>query len=202
MTVAILGAGRMGAGLARRLAAAGETVALSSRDPAKAAETAKALGGRVKLASSADAVAEADIVILAVGYPDVAKALKSAGDLTGKILIDMTNAVGPNLSMALPNTTSAAEEIQKLAPGATVVKAFNTVFAALLDGERPQTFVAADDEEARKRVAALAARMGFEPIDVGPLQNARQLEALGSLIIRLAYGLGRGTRFAPALVNY
>ena len=87
-----------------------------------------------------------------------------------------------------------------------MVKAFNTLFAHFLDDTfskaPPQVFYAGDDAAAKAKVAALIEGMGFEPIDAGPLENARQLEAMGNLAIRMAYGLGRGTVFAPAFVTY
>jgi NADPH-dependent F420 reductase len=205
MTIAILGAGNMGKGLARRFAAAGEDVVLAARDAKKTAEIASGLGPKVK-AGTPSAAANADIVILALPYSSAGDAIREAGGLDGKILVDVTNAVGPNLSQAVTGNSSAAEEIQKKAPKAKVVKAFNTVFAALLehtyDRNPPQVFIAADDAGAREAVAVLVRKIGLEPVDSGPLENARQIEAIGNLIIRFAYGLGRGTSFAPAFVPY
>jgi NADPH-dependent F420 reductase len=206
MAIAILGAGNMGKGLARRLAAAGEAVALAARDQKKTAETAKAIGGKVT-ATAPSAAASADVIILAVPYAEAAAALSElGGDLAGKVIIDITNAVGPNLSMAVTGDSSAAEEIQKKSRSAKVVKAFNTLFARFLDEtfatNPPQVFLASDDAAAKEKVATLIERIGFEPVDVGPLENSRQLEAMGNLAIRLAYGLGRGTSFAPAFVTH
>jgi len=205
MTIAILGAGNMGKGLARRLAAAGEEVVIAARDRKKTAEAAKAIGGKVT-AATPSAAAAADIIILAVPYAQAAAALNELGDLAGKVIVDITNAVGPNLSMAVTGASSAAEEIQKKAGKAKVVKAFNTLFANFFDRtyakNPPQVFYAGDDAAAKEKVAALIQRIGFEPVDVGPLKNARQLEAMGNLVIRLAYGLGRGTTFAPAFLSH
>jgi hypothetical protein len=195
----------MGKGIAKRLAAAGEEVILAARDQKKTAETAKAIGGKIKAAALSGAAA-ADIIVLAVPRAQAAAALSEVGDLTGKVIIDITNAVGPNLSMAVTGNNSAAEEIQKQARQATVVKAFNTLFACFFDDPPrkapPQVFYAGDDAGAKRQVAALIKRMDFEPVDVEPLENVRQLEAMGNLAIRLAYGLGRGTTFAPAFVAY
>ena len=204
MTIAILGAGNMGKGLAKRLAAAGEEVVLVARDQKKTAETAKAIGGR-STAGLPSAAASADIIMLAVPHAQAGAALRELGDLTGKVIVDITNAVGPNLSMAVTGNTSAAEEIQKKAGKAKVVKAFNTLFARFLDDTfdtpPPQVFYAGDDAAAKDKVAGLIKRMGFEPVDAGPLENARQLEAMGNLAIKMAYGMGRGTTFAPAFVT-
>jgi NADPH-dependent F420 reductase len=206
MTIAILGAGNMGKGLAKRLAAAGEEVLLAARDPKKTAEAAKAIGGKVKAAAPSVAAAAADIIILAVPYAQAAAALDELGDLAGKVIVDITNAVGPNMSMAVTGNSSAAEEIQKKAGNAKVVKAFNTLFANFFDKtyakNPPQVFYAGDDAAAKEKVAALIRQIGFEPVDVGPLENARQLEAMGNLAIRVAYSLGRGTTFTPAFLSH
>ena len=103
----------------------------------------------------------------------------------------------------ISHSTSAAEEIQKLAPTAKVVKAFNTVFASVLQaggtaaGCPATVFVAGDDAGARKTVADLAVSAGFETIETGGLASARYLEPLAGLNIALAYGLGHGTDIAP-----
>jgi hypothetical protein len=205
MTIAILGAGNMGKGLAKRLAAAGEEVLLAARDPKKTAEAAKAIGGKVKAATLSGA-ASAGIIILAVPYAQAGAALNELGDLAGKVIVDITNAVGPNMSMAVTGNSSAAEEIQKKAGKAKVVKAFNTLFANFFDKtyakNPPQVFYAGDDAPAKERVATLIRQIGFEPVDAGPLENARQLEAMGNLAIRVAYSLGRGTTFTPAFLSH
>ena len=205
MKIAILGAGNMGKGLGKRLAEAGEDVVLIARNEAKTAEIAKSLGKNVRAGRPSDA-ADADIVILAVPYRNAGDAIKQAGGLAGKILIDISNAVGPNMSQAVTGDSSAAEEIQKLAPKAKVVKAFNTIFASLLEGmfhhNGPQVFMAGDDAAAKEKVAALIKEIGFEPIDAGPLANARQVEAIGNLNIKLGYALGHGNRIAIGLTQF
>ncbi|HET7714986.1 MAG TPA: NADPH-dependent F420 reductase, partial [Bauldia sp.] len=132
----------------------------------------------------------------------------AAGDLSGKVVVDITNPVGPELSLAVGTTTSAAEEIQKLAPKAKVVKAFNTIFAELYglqlgpDDIPPQVPYCGDDGAAKQRVAAMIKAIGFEPIDAGPLRNARLIEPLGLMTIHFGYALGQGTRISPRFVKY
>jgi hypothetical protein len=207
MSIAIIGAGNMGKGLARRLAAAGETVVLTGRDEAKVAAIAADIPGDVTGGPISKA-AEADVVILAVPWAQAADALADVGSLTGKVLIDITNPVGPERSLAIGMTTSAAEEIQKLVPQARVVKAFNTIFAELLGIELsdadtpPQVLFAGDHEFANHRVEALIRAIGYEPLDAGPLKNARLMEPVGLMTIEFGYGLGRGTRIAPRFVEY
>ncbi|HZP19873.1 MAG TPA: NAD(P)-binding domain-containing protein [Bauldia sp.] len=207
MTVtAIIGLGNMGKGLARRLA--GKTgLVVAARDANGAKAFAATLpAGSVTVADPAEAVAKADIVVLGLPF---AAALEFAGkaNLAGKVLVDMTNPVKPDYSgLALGHTTSAAEELQNASPRARVVKAFNTIFAGLLDAPASQTadvpvFLAGNDEAAVDQVADLVTRAGFAPQKAGGLEAARLIEPLGMLNIRFAYGLGHGTAIAPAWVK-
>ncbi|HUI01003.1 MAG TPA: hypothetical protein VLU99_01315 [Nitrososphaerales archaeon] len=135
----------------------------------------------------------ADLIILAIPFPAVDDALKSIGAAAdGKALVDATNALDGKGGLAVGFTTSAAEELQKKAPRAKVVKAFNTVFSknmstGKIKGEAISALVAADDAQAKRQVLDLAKAIGFEPVDAGPLQNARWLEAMALLIINLGY---------------
>jgi predicted dinucleotide-binding enzyme len=143
-------------------------------------------------------------VILAVYYQKMEETIRAAGDLTGKVLVDISNPITEDFKdLLIGHTTSAAEEIQKLAPLAKV-KAYNTIFAELLpaearEGRAPlQVFVAANDEAAKKAVSDIAAKGGFEPVDSGPLSNARFLEPIGEMNIHFGFFLGWGTSVAPA----
>jgi predicted dinucleotide-binding enzyme len=188
MKIAIIGKGNMGSKLGPMLEAAGDTVTMVGRGQA--------------------VPKDADIVILAVTGPEVDNAVTAAGDLSGKVLVDMVNPIGPGLQLSTGLTTSVAEEVQKRQPGARVVKAFNTVFAELLTldysehANPPQVLYCGDDAEAKATVAALIERIGLEPYDCGPLVVARFLEPIGGLIVHMAYGQNRGTRFAPRMDQY
>jgi len=190
MTIAILGLGNMGKGLAKRLDGKADLV-LASRS-----------GGTTYAA----AVAKADIVVLALPY---AAALEAAGtlDLNGKIVVDISNPVAADFSgLTIGHTTSAAEEIAAVAKGARVVKAFNTIFAGLFDIPAAATanvpvFVAGNDEAAVAAVSDLAQKAGFAVEAIGGLDGARLVEPVGMLNIRLGYGLGRGTSIAPSWVK-
>lgn len=200
MSIAIIGLGNMGKGIAKRLAGKLE-LTVASRDAAAAAAFATGLN-KVKSASVSDAVAGADIVILALPY---ASALEVAAmpSMKGKIIVDISNPVKADFSgLAIGHTTSAAEDIQAAAKGARVVKAFNTIFASLFDHPAASTqsvpvFLAGNDEAAVNAVADLAAKAGFAVEKTGGLDAAKLLEPLGMLNIRLGYGLGRGTAIAP-----
>lgn len=198
MKTAIIGTGNMGAGLARRLAGKRDLI-IASRNEAAADSLAGEIGA--SSAPISTAIAEADTLVLALPY---AAALEFAGaaPLAGKIVVDITNPLKPDFSgLLLGHDTSAAEEIQREAKGAKVVKAFNTIFAELFAASGDQTaripvFLAGDDD-AVETTAALVKDAGFAVEKTGTLDAARLLEPLGMLNIRLGYGLGRGTGIAP-----
>lgn len=158
-----------------------------ARDPAKAAKLAEEIGGKVQGGGIAAAVKLADVVILAVWYQQMADTIREAGDVSAKTLVDISNPITEDFKgLTVGFGTSAAEEIQKLAPSAKVVKAYNTIFEELLPAESRegrsapvQVFVAGDDESARKAVSEIVAKGGFEAVDSGPLSNARFLEPIG-----------------------
>lgn len=206
--VSIIGAGKMATGMAKRLAAAGVPVVIGARDLAKAEALAKAAGKGVRFASVAEAGKQADIIVLAVPYGAMGDTLKALGNVTGKILMDISNPITPDyMALTIGHTTSAAEEIQKLAPQSRVVKAFNTIFAQIFDLEpkagaaRVQVFYATDDKAAGDKVAECIAAMGYEAVSSGPLSNARYLEPVGELNIHLGFALGHGTLVAPAWIK-
>jgi predicted dinucleotide-binding enzyme len=162
-------------------------------DHKHAQAVADSVGGQVA-PSSAAAVQAADIVVLAVPYGAVETvADEIAAAAAGKIVIDVTNPLRPDLSGLAVTDRSAAELIQERLPNASVVKAFNTVLAAnqaepVLDGVPLDGYVASDDPAARKAVADLLANMGYRPVDVGALSAARALEHMALLNIRLNAG--------------
>ena len=204
MNISIIGAGNMAKGLAALFAGAGHTVTLASRDTAKAEAAIKDLGKDAVSASLADAARNAEIVILAVPYDAAGDVIDAGGGFAGKIVVDITNPMTADFSgLSIGHATSAAEEIQKLAPEDKVVKAFNTIFAQVLQNGgqaagRPATvFVAGNDDGARATVAELARSAGFQALETGGLATSRYLEPVAALNITLGYGLGHGTDIAP-----
>ncbi|MCP3402893.1 NADPH-dependent F420 reductase [Bradyrhizobium sp. CCGB20] len=205
MNVAIIGTGKMGSGFARLLASQGVEVIIGGRDAIKAAQLAQEVGGGTRGTDIASAAKSAELIILAVYYQKLDEAIRAAGNLTGKVLIDISNPITEDFKdLLIGHRTSAAEEIQKLAPDAKVVKAYNTIFAQLLpaesrEGREPvQVFVAADDYEAKRAVSDLVTKGGFEAVDAGPLSNARFLEPIGEMNIHFGFFLGWGTSAAPS----
>jgi NADPH-dependent F420 reductase len=203
MNIAILGAGAMAKGLAQSMSRAGYDVVVGARHIEKASDLAAEIGRGVQAASIRGAADTADIVVVAVSYDAARHTLAAAGDLTGKIVIDITNPMKPDFSgLAIGHVTSAAEEIQKAAPGAHVVKAFNTIFAHLLThpktgAKRLTVFYAGDNADANEAARMLIERIGFRAEYAGPLQHARYLEPLAALNIAFGYGLGAGVDIAP-----
>ena len=208
MRVGIIGAGNMGSAFARRLSAAGYDVLIASRDAEDARNVAGALGGAVRAVPQHQLAEGADLLIAATYYPSQVDALRASGRLEGKTVVEISNPLKPDMSgLAIGHTTSAAEEVAKALPGARVVKAFNTVFAQVLAGPATgggggaavQVFYAGDDEGAKRTVRSLIESMGFEPVDAGPLSNARYLEPMGMLNIYLGYVAKMGTDIALAV---
>lgn len=208
MNILVLGAGNMGSAFVKQLTRAGHKVAVTARNLEKARAVAAAHPGATAVAAS-NAAAQAEVVVLATGYADAVGALQSVGDLTGKVVIDITNPLTADyMGLTLGFSTSAAEEIAKAVPLATVVKAFNTLFAQVLadganfgNGQSATVFVAGDSERARQTASTLAESMGFKTVDAGSLKNARYLEPLAGLNIYLGYGAGLGTSIAPTWIH-
>jgi 8-hydroxy-5-deazaflavin:NADPH oxidoreductase len=194
-TISIIGTGGMAAAIGGRTAKAGYTVEVISRNPAKARALADKLATGARTGTHGAAPA-GDIVILAVPYSSAAAVVAEYGDaLDGKVIIDVTNPVAPDMAgLVTPHGSSGAQEIAKGAPaGAHVVKAFNTIFGHVLaKGERLDAFLAADDAEAKARASTFIESLGLRPLDVGGLQMAQTLEALGLMMIGLAKN-GAGT---------
>ncbi|MGB9302675.1 MAG: NADPH-dependent F420 reductase [Mycobacterium sp.] len=186
-SISIIGLGNMASALADRAVAGGNTVELIGRDPAKANELAAALDGAT--VATAGTTPAGDIVILAVPYANAAEAVSEYGDaLHGKIVIDITNPVTPDITgLVTPDGSSGAQEIAKAAPaGAHVVKAFNTLFANVLaagpaEGRPLDVFIAGDDAQAKAQVSGFIESLGLRPFDAGPLPMAQALENAGLL---------------------
>ena len=205
MQIGIIGAGKMGGTLGKLWAAKGHVVMFGSRDPAKAkvqaAELSGADGGSID-----EAAAFGQVVLLGVPWRAAIETVTRLGPaLKGKTLIDMTNPIGDGMTLALGHTTSLAEEIAATVPAAKVVKAFNGIHFSLLEkpvfsGFKADVFYCGDDAEAKALVAQLIIDTGFEPVEAGPLHNARLLEPLANLWMQLAYVNGRGTEMAFKLL--
>ncbi|QWA13922.1 NAD(P)-binding domain-containing protein [Sodalis ligni] len=194
-TISIIGAGGMATAIAGRSVKAGHVVEVIGRDQSKAQAFADKLGAGATTGTYG-AEPKGDIVILAVPYGSAASVVADFGAaLGGKVIIDITNPIAPDLSgLVSPNGSSGAQETAKGLPaGAHVVKAFNTLFGPVLaKGGRLDAFIAGDDGEAKARVATFLGSLGLRPLDIGALHMAQTLESLGLLMIGLAKN-GAGT---------
>lgn len=194
-TISIIGSGSMAAAIAGRVARAGHIVEVIGRGAAKAAALADGLASGATTGAYG-AVPAGDIVILAVPYSGAAAVVADYGDaLDGKVIIDVTNPVAPDLSgLVTPSGSSGAQETAKGLPaGAQVVKAFNTIFGHVLaKGGCLDTFFAADDAETKERVSTFLESLGLRPMHVGGLHMAQTLEGVGLMMIGLAKN-GAGT---------
>jgi predicted dinucleotide-binding enzyme len=193
-TITIIGTGNMASTIGARAVAGGNTVEVIGRDQAKAADLAKTLGGGTT-AGEFGAVPAGDIVIVALGYANVVPVVAQYGNaLAGKVIVDICNPVNAAADgLATPHGTSSAQEVATAAPaGASVVKAFNTTFGAVLATGHPMdVLIAGDDEQAKARVGEFIESLTLRPLDVGGLTMAHYLEGTGLVMIGLAqHGVG------------
>ncbi|MBM3516027.1 MAG: NADPH-dependent F420 reductase [Alphaproteobacteria bacterium] len=187
-TVAIIGTGRMGSAFGANFARIGYTVIYGSRNPgdAKVADVVKATKGS-RAVGQKEAAAAANLVVVAAPWNGLEATVKGLGDLTGKIVLDPTNAISFGKDGgAMAVDSSAGELMQGWAPGAKVVKAFNTVgYFVIADPSqiegRVACFLAANDADAKARASEIVTAMGFEAVDAGPIKNARVLEGMSTL---------------------
>ncbi len=209
MKIGIIGAGHVGGTLGVRWARNGHQVTLSSRDPQSAAmrELVAKAGSATRATTPQEAAISSDVLLLATPYSAARSAISSLGNVAEKILIDATNPLLSDLSgLTLGTTMSAAEEIAVWVRGAKVVKAFNTVGYNIMENTdfgaaRPAMCYCGDDADANAQVASLIAELGFEPVNAGPLRQARLLEPFALLWISLAYGAGYGREIAFQLLR-
>ncbi len=199
MKIAILGTGQVAQKLSQLLAKAKHSVVLGSREPASKTNVENAFK-EVKIQTYPEVIGVAEVIVLAFPYAAAHTVLPDLSPLLeGKIVIDATNPLQEDWSpLVLGAENSAGEEISRMLPEAKVVKAFNTIFADMMEADKLATqsitaFYAGDHAEANQTVGQLLQTMGFAPIEVGGLWNARYLEAMAHLNIQLAVGMQGGT---------
>jgi predicted dinucleotide-binding enzyme len=194
MKITFIGSGQVGGALADRLERQGHRVTLAARDPnSSSVRESLARNPRLLVQAPAAAVAEADLVFLATPYAANQQVLTELKDaLRGKVLVDCTNPVGPGLRHGLKSVQSGSEVVQALVPEARVVKAFSIYgYENFADPNypgysvRPALLFCGADEVAKAQVGALIDTLGFEPIDVGGLEQALHLEHLTLLWVRM-----------------
>jgi len=204
MKIAIIGVGNVGGTLGIGLARAGHEVIYGVRDASNSKINAllDAACGKARATSNSEATAAAEVIIFATPWEVTEEAVRSCGGLAGKVVIDVTNPLKPGLAgLTHGLTTSGVELVAEWARGAKVVKCFNTVGYNVManpnfDGAKAVMFFCGDDAAAKLTVHQLAADLGFDPKDAGPLTQARYLEPLAMLWISMAVFHGYGNQFA------
>lgn len=201
MKITFIGTGNVGAALAWHLAEAGHEVVLAE-SKAGSGSLQAALHRSSKLRSSplTDAVRRAEVVFLATPFSANDGVLRPIAPLlAGKVLVDCTNPVGPELTHGLRSERSGSELVQSLVPDANVVKAFSIYGFENFEDPRyagydvkPTLLFCGDDRRAKELVSELIADCGFEPLDVGGLVQALHLEHMTLLWVRLVRAQGHG----------
>jgi predicted dinucleotide-binding enzyme len=209
MKVGIIGSGHVGASMGKVWAAKGHKVLFSfSKDQEKLKTVAADAGPNARTGTPAEAVAFGELILFSVPWAAVSSALKAAGAFKGKTLFSCVNCLKPDFSgLEVSTNTSAAEEIAKQAPDATVVEALPPMAQILaadsrrLAGQQISTFYCGNDVAAKAVVAALLRDLDLEPVDAGPLTSARFIEPAGMLNVQLAYGMGLGPNVGMKLLR-
>lgn len=209
MKIGIIGAGNVGGTLGKAWAKTGHGIFFGVRHPKddKTTQLVQSIGNKVQAGAVSDAAAFGQVVVLATPWPATEDAIKQAGDLSGKVVIDCTNPLKPDLSgLALGHSTSGAEQVAQWAKGAKAFKAFNTtgyniMSDPVINGTRTVMFVCGDDEVTKPLVLQLASDVGFDAVDAGKLVLARLLEPWAMLWISLAFRGSVGREFGFALLR-
>jgi hypothetical protein len=191
MKIGILGTGDVGRALGKGFVALGNEVKLGSRSATnqKALTWAKEMGAKASVGTFADAASFGDVVVVATLGVENESALRGAGPekFNGKVVIDATNPLdasgGMPPKLVVNGNDSAGERVQRLLPGAHVVKAFNTVGYAFMfrpefPGGPPDMFIAGNDAEAKKKVGGILKDFGWGVVEVGGIESSRYLEAM------------------------
>src|SRR5438477_8955077 len=206
MRIGILGSGLMGGKLGTLFARAGHDVIFSySRSEQKLKRLAREATGHARAGSPADAVREADALLLAVHWSRVDDVLKQAGNVSGKVIVSCSLPMNADdTDLVIAHTSSGAEALAKRVPEARVVSAFGTVPSEVLfdvfevrrKASRPSLVYCGDDASSKKIAAQLIRDVGFDPVDAGPLRIARYTEPFTLLIAQLAYEGDKGPELA------
>jgi len=194
MRITFLGYGNVGAPLADHLQRLGHTVTLAANDPrSEGVQRAQARNAALAAVPPGQAVHDADVVFLATPFAANAEVIPPLAEaLAGKVLIDCTNPVGPGLSHGLGSVEAGSQALQRMAPLARVVKAFtiygyenfeNSAYPGY--GVKPAMFFCGDHAAAKAMAADLIGQLGWEPLDVGGLEQALHLEHMTLLWVRM-----------------
>lgn len=198
MNVAVLGSGDVGRHLTKGFLARGDSVCIGSRTPRVVREWIESEALQAEAAEPAEAAGGAELLVLATnwaGAPTTAEQIRS--EAAGKILIDVTNPLGPGGAGGAPKLMvgypdSGGKGVQAMLPESKVVKCFNTVNARFMvnpgfSGGPGDMFLCGNDESAKSAVAALCREWGWVPQDMGSIEESYLLEALAMAWIVYAF---------------
>ncbi|MFB6893031.1 NADPH-dependent F420 reductase [Kitasatospora sp. NPDC056327] len=208
MRIGVLGTGNMADALATHWARAGHEVVVGGRDARRAERLAERVGGGARAAGLSEAAGAGEVVLAALPFGAGAEVVRDLrGALTGRVLVDCSNPVGPGFRLLTEGGPSAARLLAAAAPGARVVKAFNLCHEdvwrmrpPVFDGRPLAVPLCGDDDEALGLVRTLVRDVGCEPVAAGGLDRAGLLEATAALLIGLWVGEGADAQaIAPPL---
>jgi predicted dinucleotide-binding enzyme len=206
MKIAIIGAGNVGTALGSGWSKAGHQINYGVRKPEERAPQLKDAQPQAAITTNAEAVRNADVVVLSTPWGTTEAAIRECGSLAGKIVLDATNPLKADLELDRGFSTSGGEQVAAWASGAQVFKTMNQIGYPLMDhpvlegGAKPVMFVAGDGA-GKPKVLQLVSDLGFEAIDIGGLEYARLLEPYAKLWIHLAVVKGFGPQFAFGLLH-
>jgi hypothetical protein len=207
MKVSILGTGKMGSAVGRKLAAAGYQVVFGSRNPEQNASRFTDLPN-IMVMSNADAADASNVILVAVPWTAALDLLNSLNSyVAGKVIVDMTNPLSPDISyLTVSGNDSAAEQLASHLQQARVVKAFNMITADNFPnsdfyGEPAQIMYCSDHDSAKDVARLLIEAAGYVPKDCGALSNARYVEGVAMLWIQLAFWEDKGTAWGIKIID-
>jgi len=208
MKIGIIGTGHMGSALRSALSKTEHELFIGSRDPEKFADIKeRTKSAEMIFSSNEEAVKKSEIIFLSVRWRDTLDAISTLGNLDGKIIVEISNPFSEDMDGTIfDSTTSAAEELSRHLPGAKIVKAFNHIFADIVENSKnlkykPQTFYCGDDRNANEKVKIILEDMGFECISLGQLASARLMESLTILELRIMQNQDHDTKYAMEWKN-
>ena len=199
MKIGILGSGNMGRSLGMLWAEQGHEIFFGARTPEKGQQIAQQVEHNTRGGTNTEAAEFGDVLLYTIRGVAPAEVLSATEILNNKILIDCNNDKIPAEFAYEPIPHSLAETLASQVPNAKIIKAFNTMAQEIfelspqpLNQHNVSVFLAGDDAAAKQIVAQLAQEIGFNPIDCGPLRQARLLENLGNFIRLMIIGQGMG----------
>jgi len=194
MKIGIIGSGNMGKTLASLLSQKKHDVMLGTRRLVEINKWVKNNHPPIQVGTYKEVSQSSEIIFLVTSYNQTRAAVQAMGDISDKTLVDCTNPEDPdyNYEHRIGASTSWSEEIASWVPTANVVKSFNHLYGSMLskgtdfEGMQASLFYCGDEKHAKSHVESPARDLGLDPIDVGDLKRARQLEPLAELLVHLA----------------